>query len=385
MNSRNQPRQRGGDGEEPHSRDGTRLRLARMAQGLSQQDLAAVAGVTRQAIAGVEGGRWDPSLRVVLALARALNIAVEDLFGPSAELSPVDSASVVPVAVGQRVQLANVGPRTVALPLAGDRALRVGFMPATGLVINAGEPTPGCAIVSPSAPTWHSVVVAGCDPALPLLAEPLSRLNPPIGLAWWPCTSQSALELVAAGLVHAAGVHLADDHHALVSLVEAHLADVGAEVIGFADWQEGLAIAPNLNDGPLTVASIAERNLRLINRENGSEARFLLDQHLDEVGIEPKQLAGYHTQVGGHLLVASSIAAGLGDVGITMEPAAKAYDLDFIPLAAERSYIVLGRPLIITPEAQALLRVLGSPQMQTQLTGLPGYAARPCGEAVYSL
>lgn len=384
MNPRIQPDAPGAD-EEPRGRDGTRLRLARLAQGLSQQDLAAVAGVTRQAVAGVEAGRWDPSLRVALALARALDIGVEDLFGPTAELASVETSMLAPAPLGQRVELANVGPLSVALPLVGDRALHAGFIPASGVVVGAGYPTPGhTAIVRPSAPTRHRVAVAGCDPALPLLAEPLARLNPPIGLAWWPCSSERALELAAAGLVHAAGIHLAEDHP-LISLIERHLADVGAEVIGFAAWQEGLAITPHLNGRSLTLAGVAERNLRLVNRENGSEARSLLDQHLKQAGIEPQRLAGYNTQVGGQLLVASSIAAGLGDVGITMEPAAKAYDLDFIPLASERSHLVLGRPLMTTPEAQALLRVVGSPYTQTQLAGLPGYDARPCGEAVCSL
>ncbi|TAN25037.1 MAG: helix-turn-helix domain-containing protein [Actinomycetota bacterium] len=375
-----------GESEESRGRDGTRLRLARLAQALSQQDLAAVAGVTRQAVAGIEGGHWDPSLRVALALSRALNIAVEDLFGPSTALAPIETRLLASASAEQRVELANVGPLNVALPLVGDRALRAGFIPASG-VMTAGEGriSGRTATVRPFAPTWHSVAVAGCDPALPLLAEPLARLNPPIGFAWWPCSSQRALELLAAGLVHAAGIHLAEDHSALISMLEKHLANVGAEVIGFSAWREGLAITPNLNDGSLTLTGVAERGLRLVNRENGSEARSLLDQHLEQAGIEVNALTGYDTQVSGQLLVASSIAAGLGDVGITMEPAAKAYDLDFIPLAAEHSHIVLSRPLLTTPEAQALLRVLGSPHMQTQLAGLPGYDAQPCGDAICSI
>ena len=36
--------------------DGMRLRLARQARGLSQQQLAGVAGVTRQAVSAVESG-----------------------------------------------------------------------------------------------------------------------------------------------------------------------------------------------------------------------------------------------------------------------------------------------------------------------------------------
>jgi putative molybdopterin biosynthesis protein len=61
---------------------GTRLRLARQARGLSQQHLAGMAGVTRQAVSAVESGHSDPSLRVALALSDALGMTVEELFGP---------------------------------------------------------------------------------------------------------------------------------------------------------------------------------------------------------------------------------------------------------------------------------------------------------------
>lgn len=380
-------RPEGAGPERAGGRDSTRLRLARLAQGMSQQDLAALAGVSRQAVAGIEGGRWDPSLRVALALAGALDMAVEELFGPAAVAATVEATTLAPALAGQRVELATVGPLSVALPLVGDRALHAGFVPAAGIVVDPGRPTVlHRASVGLSVPARRSVAVAGCDPALPLLAEPLSRLNPAMGLVWWPCNSERALELAAAGLVHAAGMHLADDHAAVVALVERHFGALGAEVIGFAEWHEGLALAPHLDDRSFTLAGAVERNLRLVNREDGSEARGLLDQHLEQVGaVEKTGLAGYDTQVGGHLLVASSIAAGLGELGITTEPAALAYDLDFVPLAAERSHLVLSRPLLTTPEAQALLRALGSPHMRAQLGGLAGYDARPCGEAVCSL
>ena len=48
--------------------------------------------------------------------------------------------------------------------------------------------------------TVASLVVAGCDPALPLLEMPLSLLDPPVAFAWWPCPSQEALGLASDGL-----------------------------------------------------------------------------------------------------------------------------------------------------------------------------------------
>ena len=76
---------------------GTVLRLARQARGFSQQQLAGMAGVSRQAVSAVESGLSDPSLRVALALARALGMTVEEVFGPGIPASAVTARPVAPI------------------------------------------------------------------------------------------------------------------------------------------------------------------------------------------------------------------------------------------------------------------------------------------------
>src|SRR5579863_1735855 len=199
---------------------GARLRLARQARGLSQQQLAGMAAVTRQAVSAVESGHSDPSLRVALALARALGLTVEELFGPGDPADPVLAQPVAPVGgEGSRVALATVGDTFVALPLSADTLARAGFGPAGGLVV--GQELHGDLIaVRPIAPPRPTLVVAGCDPALPLLETPLALLDPPLGFTWWPCGNGEALRLAAAGLVHAAGVHQGGDETELPDRAE---------------------------------------------------------------------------------------------------------------------------------------------------------------------
>ncbi|MBM4131360.1 helix-turn-helix transcriptional regulator [bacterium] len=58
-----------------------RLRERRKAAGgLTQQELAERAGVTRQSIISIEGGKYRPSVELALMLARALGCTVDDLF-----------------------------------------------------------------------------------------------------------------------------------------------------------------------------------------------------------------------------------------------------------------------------------------------------------------
>ena len=51
-----------------------------MAGGMTQEELACTAGVSRQTIVAVERGRYSPSVKLALKLARALLVRVEDLF-----------------------------------------------------------------------------------------------------------------------------------------------------------------------------------------------------------------------------------------------------------------------------------------------------------------
>jgi putative molybdopterin biosynthesis protein len=398
---------RGGAAGGAASGGGTRLRLARQARGFSQQQLAGMAGVSRQAVSAVESGLSDPSLRVALALGRALGLTVEELFGPGSPVSPVSARPVAPLGNGgARVTLAPVGDEFVALPLSGASVSRAGFLPAGGLAFGtdgpgassapdqagppplqplAGEQAPRTVSVQPIEPPRPTLVVAGCDPAMPLLENPLGLLDPPVAFGWWSCPSEEALRLADAGLVHAAGAHLRGRSGDYNTGPAGELLRQGGEVIGFCSWREGLVLRPELADGICGVADVARRGLRLVNREPGSEARSVLDRELAGLHIDAGQLPGYGTLATGHLQVAAAITAGLADAGVASEPAAIAYGLAFIPLAAERFDLVIPAGLAGSREVQALLKVLSSRWLLDQLASLPGYDPSRCGDHVATL
>jgi putative molybdopterin biosynthesis protein len=361
---------------------GVRLRLARQARGYSQQQLAGMAGVSRQAVSAVEAGHSDPSLRVALSLAQALGMTVEELFGPGKSPPPVPARPAAPLGPpGGRVTLAPMGESFAAFPLAGDSAAPVGFLPAGGVVTGAGDTAERA--VRPVAPPRPTLVVAGCDPALPLLGTPLARLDPPIAFTWWPCSSGEALHLAAAGLVHAAGAHLRGPTGEYnTEPAPEWLARGSAEVIGFASWREGLVLRPDLAGAVTGLADAAKRRMRLVNRDEGSEARRVLDREAARLGVAVRSMPGYDSRVAGHLQVAAAVAAGLADFGVASEPAALAYGLGFFPLAAERFDLVIPAAQAVSREVLALRKVLASPWLLAQLASLPGYDPSRCGERV---
>ncbi len=56
------------------------LKLARVARGWSQAELAERVDVTRQTIGLIEAGRYNPTIKLCLALARATGQSLDDLF-----------------------------------------------------------------------------------------------------------------------------------------------------------------------------------------------------------------------------------------------------------------------------------------------------------------
>jgi putative molybdopterin biosynthesis protein len=156
-------------------------------------------------------------------------------------------------------------------------------------------------------------------------------------------------------------------------------------VVGFASWREGLVLRPGLGGSVRGLGDVAERGLRLVNREEGSEARRVLDRELGRAGVKPAALHGYGTRATGHLQVASATAAGLADAGVASEPAALAYGLGFVPFTEERFDLVIPAAQLGSREVDGLLRVLSSPWLAAQLGSLPGYDAGRCGEHVATL
>jgi putative transcriptional regulator len=57
-----------------------KLKLSRVETDLTQEQLADLVGVTRQTIGLIEAGRYNPSLRLCLAMSKVLGKGLDELF-----------------------------------------------------------------------------------------------------------------------------------------------------------------------------------------------------------------------------------------------------------------------------------------------------------------
>ena len=56
------------------------VRVQREARGLTQSELGAAIGLTRQTVAAIEQRRYSPSLEAAFRIARLFGLSVDDLF-----------------------------------------------------------------------------------------------------------------------------------------------------------------------------------------------------------------------------------------------------------------------------------------------------------------
>src|SRR5580658_7841289 len=184
-----------------------RLAGVRKSRGVAAVDLAAQAGVTRQAIYAIEAGTYMPNTAVALKLARALETTVEELFAlepedhASAELrafEPLDGAWLL--APGEPIQICRVGRRAIGVPA----PLFPAWLPlADGIVSDASH-----AAVASEPDAANRLLIAGCDPALSVLAAHAREAGIDVVLA--SGNSARSLEWLRDAKIDIAGSHLND-------------------------------------------------------------------------------------------------------------------------------------------------------------------------------
>jgi molybdate-binding protein/DNA-binding XRE family transcriptional regulator len=350
------------------------LRSHRLSLGWSQEELARRAGVSRAGISAIETGRLVPSTAAALALAGALGCTVESLFRLSRFGLAWDPAEWAwpPGTATARYWCAVVGGRRRLYPV---EVSALGVVPHDGIIQD------GKIHDHPAADPERTIVLACCDPAVGLLAAELARANG-FRLLVLPRNSRAALELLAQGLVHAAGLHLerSDQRGGNAAAVKRHLA-AGTErdyrLLRLADWEEGIALAPSL--GVDTIRSAVAAKLRWVAREPGSGAQQCLDEVLERTdskrASKPPLMRAFD-----HRAVADAIRANWADAGICLRLASEEAKLAFLSVRVEAYEICMPEALAHDPRGEVLVQAVRSAEYRRMLSELPGYDTRRTGE-----
>jgi molybdate-binding protein/DNA-binding XRE family transcriptional regulator len=372
----------------------SRLKILRAARGYSQAELGDDVGLTRQAIYMIEAGRYLPNATTALRLAKALHCKVEDLFLLEEEDPESVEAELLAdarEAGSSRMKLWKVGNRVWALPLSALGEPFHGLVSADAVLqpAESGGRTKARRRIQVRPhqerdALERQIAIAGCDPALLVIADRLLRGPEPLPVVVWSMGSTDALTELAKKTVHLAGVHLRDASGVFnLPFLRKHLGRTRTQVVTLAFWEMGLLVARGNPKSIRSIADLARKDVRIANREKGSGARGLLDRRLGEAGIRPNAVAGYDWVLRLHTEVGRRVAEGRADAAVAPRSVARLLGLDFIPLETERYDLVLERGLADNhASVNRLLDALSTRALRREIDALGGYDTTHTGEIV---
>ncbi|WP_375491983.1 substrate-binding domain-containing protein [uncultured Nostoc sp.] len=399
------------------------LKSIRTRLGMSQQELANIAGVTRQTIGGLESGQYAPSVTVSLRLAKALGCTVEELFWLEEDLPEIE-AIVAESASNQqrsRVSLARVGDQWIAYPLVGNDAFRIEMIPSDGEMVAVNQQTAISLSNSPALAQrlverkehhlegeaksqngtnkvlvsllddmdklQNTVVIAGCTPVLSLLARATECWHPKLRVYYRFAHSKAALRSLCRGEVHIAGMHLYDPQTGEHNIPFVREASTGKNfvLITLGVWEEGLLVPPGNPMGVKTVSDLVEFGATIVTQEVGSGSRMLLERKLQEERVPFQNVKGLDHIAHNHQDVALSVVSGIADAGISTASIAAAFGLGFIPLHQARYDLVILKEYLEQSPVQQFLNILGHRLVRSQLEVLGGYDISKIGEVIANI
>ena len=335
----------------------------------------------------------------VLTMELLVKPVIQRLLGVADLPSPMLRAAMtrkVLSSMGQdeflRVKLGRVGGRYVATPLTRGAGVMMSMVRADGVVqvprfsegVEAGEQVDVELLRHPVEIDNTVVVIGSHDLTLDVLASEIHRRAPLTSLSSSNVGSLGGLLALKRGEAHLAGSHLLDEETGEynVSYVRRVLPDMEVVVLNLVHRQQGLLVASGNPRGITGLKDLAREGIAYVNRQRGSGTRVLLDYELRQQNVKPDDISGYSREEFTHTAVAAAVASGTADAGLGILAAARALDLDFVPLLKERYDLVIPREHYDSPLLQPLLDIIRNPAFRDLVEKLGGYDTSETGQTL---
>ena len=291
-----------------------------------------------------------------------------------------------------RVKVGRVSGQYLAMPLQRGAGATMSLVRADGLVripsgsegLREWEKVQVELLTSLEQIEKAIIAIGSHDLALDVLSHHLHRSYPEITLSSTNVGSLGGLMALSRGEAHLAGSHLLDEETGEynVPYVRRLLGSQGMVIINLVFREQGLMVAKG---NPKTITGLVDLirpEVSFVNRQRGAGTRVLLEYTMKKMGLEPAQIKGYDRIAFTHLAVAAAVAGGSADTGLGIVAAARALDLDFVPLMKERYDLVIPRGYFDSPLMIPLLEILQQPSFKSEVEGLGGYDTSQMGRVI---
>jgi putative molybdopterin biosynthesis protein len=288
-----------------------------------------------------------------------------------------------------RVKVGQIGEKLVATPLARGAGAAMSLVRSDGFCIieqnceglDAGAKVN---ILCRNLDDLERTIVSigSHDLMLDIIADMLPALHSEALLSSSHVGSMGGLMALKNGEAHIAPIHQLDEETGAynIPIVKKLFAGKQMALIKGVGRTQGLIVK---RGNPLNIQSLEDlTRCRYINRQRGAGTRILLDYKLKNAGINPTDIIGYDREAATHMAVAAAISGGSADCGMGILAAAKAMNLDFIPIGQEEYDFVILQEFLESQHIKAFIDTLKNTELHSKLTELGGYDTKHCGEVV---
>ncbi len=313
---------------------------------------------------------------------------------PAPELLMVRTARKLPSKLGQeeyiRVKIGKVGDHYLASALPRGAGVITSLVKADAILkvakqsegLNAGAEAEVELLKSRQEIDLSLIFIGSHDPGLDLLSDFLGRRELSMALSITHLGSLGGLAALKNGECHMTGIHLLDPESGIYNIpyISKYLPGERLYKIHFALRDQGLMVKKGNPKGIKGIDDLLREDIRFINRQFGAGTRLLLEHLLKSINIEPSKIRDYRREVFTHMAVASLVKNGGADCGLGILSAARALDLEFIPLAKEEYDLLITEKYINLPGIGSLLEILKGKEFKKELESMGGYDCTKTGE-----
>ena len=160
------------------------------------------------------------------------------------------------------------------------------------------------------------------------------------------------------------------------------LSNPDLRIIRFITRQQGLMVAAGNPKQIRSLRDLSREDVRFVNRQVGSGTSALLNELLERNSVETGRIKGFTTREFTHSAIAAYVASGMADTGLGVEPPARQFSLDFIPVASEHYLLICLEETLANPAMQRFLSDIRSQRFTDGILTLPGYSCDHSGEVM---
>ena len=291
-----------------------------------------------------------------------------------------------------RIKLGKVMDNLIATPLNRGAGVTMSLVRADGILeipqtsegFEAGEKIK-VKLLKDLEDIQNTIVSIGShDLIMDIAGNMMHRKNSAYNLSSAHVGSMGGIMAIRRGEAHIAPIHLLDEKTGIYNIeyIKKYLSNIDMALIKGVKRVQGIMTKKNNPKSIKGIEDLMREDIGFVNRQKGAGTRILVDYLLKKSNLDAEKIRGYEREMTTHMAVAAAIASGTADMGVGVYSAAKAMDLDFIPIGEEDYDFAIPRAFLDQNMIELFLEVIMSQEFKNYLQSMGGYGTENTGEII---